>query len=98
MAQYIDKAALVAEINKRIMEAPIDCYGHQRVWAYNDVKDILDTLEVKEVDLVEELDYDDYITFFKKHPEYNNVDWGFEETWEFGQYCYKLGLKALKEK
>ena len=52
--QYIDKSALVAEINKRIMDAPIDCYGHQRVWAYNDIKDILDTLEVKEVDLDKE--------------------------------------------
>jgi len=50
--KLIDKAALVAEINKRIMDAPIDCYGHQRVWAYNDIKDILDTLEVKEVDLM----------------------------------------------
>lgn len=51
MEQYIPKAALLAKINKRIMEAPIDCYGHQRVWAYNDVKDILDTFKVKEVDL-----------------------------------------------
>ena len=56
----------------------------------------LNTIEVKEVDLVEELDYDDYMTFFKEHPEYNNGDWGFEETWTFGQYCYKLGLKARK--
>lgn len=51
MAKYVDKFAVVAEINKRIMEAPIDCYGHQRVWAYNDVKNILDTLEVKEVNM-----------------------------------------------
>lgn len=47
--KLIDKDALVAEINKRIMDAPINNIGHQRVWAYNDVKDILDTLEVKEV-------------------------------------------------
>ena len=46
MAQLIDKDALVAEINKRITDAPINNIGHQRVWAYNDVKDILDTLEV----------------------------------------------------
>jgi len=46
--KLIDKDALVAEINTRIMEAPIDCYGHQRVWAYNDVKSILDNLEVEE--------------------------------------------------
>ena len=52
MPHYIDKDALVAEINKRIMDAPINCYGHQRVWAYNDVKDILDTLEVKDVDMM----------------------------------------------
>ena len=62
--------------------------------AYNEVLSFINTLETKENDLVEELDYDDYMTFFKEHPEYNNVDWGFEETWTFGQYCYKLGLKA----
>lgn len=50
MVHYIDKSALVAEINKRIMDAPINNIGHQRVWAYNDVKDIINTLEVKEVD------------------------------------------------
>jgi len=46
MIQYIDKDALIAEINKRIIDAPINYVGHQRVWAYNDVKDILNTLEV----------------------------------------------------
>ncbi len=49
MVQYIDKSAVVAEINKRIIDAPINNIGHQRVWAYNDVKDIIDSLEVKEV-------------------------------------------------
>lgn len=48
MEQYILKSDLVAEINKRIMDAPINCYGHQRVWAYNDIKDIIDTIEVKD--------------------------------------------------
>ena len=48
--KLIDKDALVAEINKRIIDAPINYIGHQRVWAYNDVKDILNTLEVKEID------------------------------------------------
>jgi hypothetical protein len=52
--KLIDKDALVAEINKRIIDAPINYIGHQRVWAYNDVKDILNTLEVKEVDLGKE--------------------------------------------
>lgn len=48
MKHYIDKFALVAEIDKRIMDAPINHIGHQRVFAYNDVKDILNTLELKE--------------------------------------------------
>ena len=48
--KLIDKDTLVAEINKRIIDAPINYIGHQRVWAYNDVKDILNTLEVKEVE------------------------------------------------
>lgn len=56
MAKYIDKDALVAEINKRIIDAPVNNIGHQRVWAYNDVKDIIDNLEVKEMDLDEEAD------------------------------------------
>lgn len=43
--EVIYKDKIIAEINKRIMDAPIDCYGHQRVWAYNDVKNILDTLQ-----------------------------------------------------
>ena len=51
MAHLINKDALVAEIDRRIIDAPINYIGHQRVWAYNDVKDILNTLEVKEVDL-----------------------------------------------
>jgi len=50
MERYISKSALVAEINKRIIDAPVNNIWHQRVWAYNDVKDIIDTLEIKEVD------------------------------------------------
>ena len=48
--ELIELDALVAEVNKRIMDAPINNIGHQRVWAYNDVKDIINTLEVKEVE------------------------------------------------
>lgn len=61
-----------------------------------DIESLVESLEVKEVDLEEEMDYDDYITFFNEHPKYNNGDWGFDETWAFGQYCYKLGIKAQK--
>jgi hypothetical protein len=69
--ELIDKDALVAEIDKRITDAPINNIGHQRVWAYNDVKDILNNLEVKEVDLEDSIKetlaqkYVDYI--FRRH-------------------------------
>ena len=101
--KLIDKDKVVAEIEKRINKEIQSCatdtllgYSQGCVDSMRNVLSFLDTLEVKEVDLVEELDYDDYMTFFKEHPEYNNGDWGFEETWTFGQYCYKLGIKAQK--
>ena len=100
MKQYIDKSDVVAEIKRRIKEynTPVDRLGSNNIRLHEckDILSFLNTLEVKENDLVEELDYDDYMTFFKEHPEYNNGDWGFEETWTFGQYCYTLGLKAQK--
>lgn len=46
---------------------------------------------------MEELSYDDYVAFFKEHPECRNGDWGYDETMMFGQYCYKLGFKHGKE-
>lgn len=48
MRHLIDKDELLAEINKRIVDAPINNIGHQRVWAYNDVKDIIGALAVKD--------------------------------------------------
>ena len=88
MAKYIPKAALVAKINKRIMDAPIDCYGHQRVWAYNDVKDIIGTLEVKEVDLEKELDsmITSELKFHKALPSLFDV----------AKHFFELGLKVQK--
>ena len=99
MAQYIDKDALVAEIKERI-ETYKKGYASgddRRADALEILLHDLNILEVKENDLVEEFNYDDYITFFKEHPDYNDCSWGFEETWTFAQYCYKLGLKAQKK-
>ena len=45
MAQYIDKAALVAEIEKRIKE-----HHSGYLVCLKDILSFLDTLEVKEVD------------------------------------------------
>ena len=86
MARYIELDALVAEINKRIMDAPIDCYGHQRVWAYNDVKDILDTLEVKEVDFEAE---------WKKYFEYRG-EVATVNVKHLAKHFFELALKAQK--
>ena len=102
MKAYIDKSALVAEIN-RLQEATIDknqnflSSYHEGIFdGLSMLENFLDTLEVKEVDLKKELDYDDYIAFFKEHPEYNNGDWGFDECWVFAKYFFELGLKAQK--
>lgn len=49
-------AKIKAEIGKKIMDAPINAEGHQRVWAYNDVKDLLSTLEESEKPMQEGLE------------------------------------------
>ena len=86
--KLIDKSASVAEINKRIIDAPINNIGHQRVWAYNDVKDILDTFE-KEVDLEKEIE------------EYLSIYWSNEKDLHpflghVAKHFFELGLKAQK--
>lgn len=111
MKQYIDKDKVVEEIKRRISlfkkekktekwsagasQMNVISLG-ARIAMLEEIISFLNTIEVKEVDLEKELDYNDYIMFFKEHPEYTNGDWGFEETFTFGQYCYKLGLNAQK--
>lgn len=90
--KLIDKDALVAEINKRIIDAPINNIGHQRVWAYNDVKDILSTLETKEVDLE---NY--YHNFLQKEWFDKDCSRTISEMMAFtAKHFYELGLKAQK--
>ena len=95
MAQYISKSDLVAEINKRIIDAPIDCRGHQRVWAYNDVKDILNTLEVKEMDFENELQQHIKDCLNIKFPttDIKTIAKDVEYT---ARKFFELGLKAQK--
>ena len=93
MTEYISKSAVVAEI-KSLMRTTFTNFDEGVNSAAKTLLESIDTFEVKEIDLKKELDYGDYMNFFKEHPEYDNEDWGFEETWTFGQYCYKLGLKA----
>ena len=99
MAQYIDKSALVAEIERRNVickkvaldlrtQENIDYY-QGKAEAYKEVLDILDTLEVKEVDLKKEIadiyeaNYEEYLTY--------------EEFVDIAKHFFKLGLKAKGE-
>lgn len=104
MEQYIKKSALVAEINKRIMDAPINNIGHQRVLAYNDVKDILDTLEVEEVNLEKEAELiANSIMIPVQANLYHTNIYNFEKRCfkhsdlkEAAKKGFELGLKAQK--
>ena len=95
--QYIPKSALVAEIERlRKNQRLDDRHGQGVLDGLHAIERFIDTLEVKEINLEKELDYDDYINFFNEHPDYNNNEWGFDEAWMFANYFFKLGLKAQK--
>ena len=96
MIQYIDKDALVAEIERRIKVNKecmlglrnIDCY-QGKVDTLNGILSFLDTLEAKEVDLEEEIDkeldkewYGEYINHEK-----------FKKS---AKHFFELGLKTQK--
>ena len=91
MEKYISKSALVAEINKRIIDAPINYIGHQRVWAYNDVKDLINTLEVKEVNIADMAN--DYYDALMKE-----TDWMDEGTMGHCRLAYYTGCKDVLNK
>ena len=60
MTQYVDKSTLVAEIEKRIketesMQPKFDQFWAGQISAFKGVLKIIDTLEVKEVDLEQEI-------------------------------------------
>jgi len=101
MAQYIDKYALVAEIENKIekytkrgeeSDAKRDGYG--MYWGgvlscLNEIRTLCDTLEVKEVDLDKEFDkYCDnlYLIDLENEP--------YEELFECAKHFFELGLKA----
>ena len=58
--KYIDADKLIAEINNRLMSVNLEelgNFGCHRVWAYNDVKDLITSIqqEQPEVDLEKEI-------------------------------------------
>ena len=95
MTQYIDKDALVAEIEKRKGMCN-NHYGDYWNGCYNTLTDILsiiDTLEVKEVDLEKEI------------AKYLGDDWKQDTSIEvqsdmigYAKHFFELGLKARTDK
>lgn len=99
MKQYIDKAALVAEIERRISvlkanESVISMLaGGMFVNEFKDLLSFLDTLEVKEVDLEKEVDK----WYNNKAPkEFENVL--YSDIEKFAKHFFELGIKAQKGK
>ena len=108
MVHLIDKAALVAEIKKRIKEAESNCGGYKSydehrcdaciVGFYEEFLEILDTIEVKEVDLDEKIkDYIYAIPHAKTGiPNGWRLSWHEENVIEIAKHFFELGLKAQK--
>lgn len=96
MEQLIDKAAIIGEIDRRILDAPKDCYGHQRVWAYNDVKDLIKTIEAKEVDLEKEIQAFAKMDLYPIELSDTNLSIVVtkHQIYKCARHFFKLGLKA----
>ena len=92
MPQYIDKATLVAEIRKRLLPTIRD--KHYDEWEEGQdseriaILEILDTIEVKEVDLKKEVK-----RWKNEHGVYGMDDLDFI----FAKHFYELGINASKE-
>lgn len=91
MTQYIPKAALVAEIDRRILEDynsdDVEMDEVARA-VLASLKFYIGTLEVKEVDLEDDVD-----KILKAN------DWNFDKIdfYQFAKYFFELGLKMKGE-
>lgn len=88
--ELIDKAAVITEI-----ERVLNSYDPNEItsgrYALADLRDFINTLEVKEVDLEEE--FDEYI---KPITAQDIKDEPFTQLFACAQHFYELGLKAKK--
>jgi hypothetical protein len=90
MAQYIDKVAVVAEIEKRV-----NSLNKDRDFNYLQIKELeallssMDTLEMREVDLNEEIE-----TCLKRH---SMLAVGKKDFTNIAKHFFELGLKAQKD-
>lgn len=93
MEQYINKAAVLAEINKlkgKVDDGSSYCNGWQHALRMLEIE--LDNLEVKEVsleDLKEELDR--VVKIYKP-----DGDFGWGTLYNIAKHFFELGLKAQK--
>jgi len=100
MAQYIDKSAVVAEIN-RVLNSYHPTEITSGRYALVDLRDFLDTLEVKDVDLEKEIEeqitqyYNDCEQKLKEMDD-NDNDFSFMTLDNFAKHFFELGLKAQK--
>ena len=92
MAQYIDKDALVAEIERRIKEyqSTGDDYWFPVIENLKSILSFFDTFEVKEMDLDEEIK-----SYFKGFGKFPSV--GIDDCIDIAKYFFELGLKAKQQ-
>lgn len=101
MTQYIDKSAVMTEIERRINENKKDIqyatHKHLEEYfeGYEDAlvlfkENFLDTLEVKEVDLDKEIER------FVKSDEFQKASGTIKVTNLLAKHFYELGLKTQK--
>ena len=97
MTQYINKTALVSEIDEKKRKISpntdwyFDEYTNGYIDAHKDILSFLDTLEVKEVDLDKEID--DYIDTMEVWEIQEAPLTSIENT---AKYFFELGMKAKK--
>lgn len=94
MAQYIEKEALVTEIERlREQDYPCDTFEESTGYynALDEIASFINTLETKAVNLEKE-----YEEFVVNDPVYNKLVNGIVGK-AIAKYFYSLGLKARKE-
>ena len=97
MAQYINKSALIAKVEKRIeetkgMQPKFDQFWAGQISAFKGVLKILDTLEVKEVNIAEMAD--DYYDALMKEAS----GWMDEGTMAHCRLAYCIGCRDVLNK
>lgn len=101
MAQYIDKSALVAEIEKRIketefMQPKFDQFWAGQISAFKGILKIINTLEVKEVDLEKEVRnfLNVNYTSVEEPDEFLTTTMQIDDMIKFAEHFYALGLNG----